>query len=37
MKKFEYPEVELTKFQAEDVITASNGGNGEDNTGDDNF
>ena len=36
MKKFEAPELSVEKFAIEDVITASigNGGNGDNNTGD---
>lgn len=33
MKKFETPEIEVTKFAVEDVITTS--GNGDNNTNDD--
>ena len=33
MKKFETPEIEVTKFAVEDVITTSNG-NGDNGTND---
>ena len=35
MKKFETPEIEVTKFAVEDVITTSGTGNGDNSTGDD--
>ena len=35
MKMFENPEISVLKFDVEDVITTSNGGNGDNNTGDD--
>lgn len=34
MKMFEIPEIEITKFQVEDVITTSNPGNGTDSGND---
>lgn len=35
MKKFETAEIEVIKFHVEDVITTSGGGNGDNNTSDD--
>ena len=35
MKKFETAEMEVVKFNVEDVITTSNPGNGDDSTADD--
>lgn len=37
MKKFEIPEMEVIRFEAEDILLASGGGAGDANTPDDEF